>query len=162
MLISIICGNDANAANNFLSPTTWTYNRSLNMFQNFHHPDHQGGNLIYFRHVNDAFAVFEDKSNSIQFLKQLNLLHQFLVFTHEEEVNGKLPILDVFVEKINPKNFFYFAIALYICIIHVYSPFARKGIVSRYSGRDVRTRLEVAIFEAYGPPVCHIKVGASR
>ena len=42
---------------------------------------------------------------------------------------------------------------------HIYPPFTRKRIVSLYFGREVRTRLGVAFFEVYGPPVFHIKVG---
>ena len=38
-------------------------------------------------------------------------------------------------------------------------PFTRKRIVSLYFGREVRTRLGVAFFEVYRPPVFHIKVG---
>ena len=54
-----------------------------------------------------------------------------------------------------PKKFiFYF---YFIC--HIYPPFTRKRIVSLYFGREVRTRLGVAFFEVYGPPVFHIKVG---
>ena len=49
---------------------------------------------------------------------------------------------------------------LYLFIF--YSPFTRKRIVSLYFGRDVRTRLGVAIFEVSGPPVFHIKAEASR
>ena len=49
---------------------------------------------------------------------------------------------------------------LFFCFIcHIYPPFTRKRIVSLYFGRDVRTRLGVAFFEVYGPPVFHIKVG---
>ena len=51
--------------------------------------------LIYFRYV--------DELNCNRFLKQLNSLHQSLNFTHEKEVNGKLPFLDVLVEKSNTK-----------------------------------------------------------
>ena len=52
---------------------------------------------------------------------------------------------------------------LFFCFIcHIYPPFTRKRIVSLYFGREVRTRLGVAFFEVYGPPVFHIKVGASR
>ena len=51
------------------------------------------------------------------------------------------------------KLFFFF----FIC--HIYPPFTRKRIVSLYFGREVRTRLGVAFFEVYGPPVFHIKVG---
>ena len=47
-------------------------------------------------------------------------------------------------------------------IVHVYPTFARKRIVSLSFGRDVRTRLGVAISEVSGPPVFHIKAGASR
>ena len=47
--------------------------------------------------------MFEDELNCNRFLKQLNSLHQSLNFTHEKEVNGKLPFLDVLVEKSNTK-----------------------------------------------------------
>ena len=46
--------------------------------------------------------------------------------------------------------------------VHIYPPFTRKRIVSLYFGRDVRTRLGVAIFEVSGPPVFHIKAEATR
>ena len=59
--------------------------------------------LIYFRYVDDTFAMFENEFNCNRFLKQLNSLHQSLSFTHEKEVNGKLPFLDVLVEKSNTK-----------------------------------------------------------
>ena len=59
--------------------------------------------LIYFRYVDDTFAMFENELNCNRFLKQLNSLHQSLNFTHEKEVNGKLPFLDVLVEKSNTK-----------------------------------------------------------
>ena len=45
-------------------------------------------------------------------------------------------------------------------IVHIYLPFARKQAVSLYFGRNVRTRLRVAISEVSGPPVFHIKAGA--
>ena len=48
---------------------------------------------------------------------------------------------------------------LFCFICHIYPPFTRKRIVSLYFGREVRTRLGVAFFEVYGPPVFHIKVG---
>ena len=49
---------------------------------------------------------------------------------------------------------------LFFCFIcHFYPPFTRKRIVSLYFGRYVRTRLGVAFFEVYGPPVFHIKAG---
>ena len=49
-----------------------------------------------------------------------------------------------------------------VCIVHIYPPYTRKRIVSLYFGRDVRTRLGIAISEVSGPPVFHIKAGASR
>ena len=48
---------------------------------------------------------------------------------------------------------------LFCFICHIYPPFTRKRIVSLYFGREVRTRLGVAFFEVYGPPVFHIKAG---
>ena len=51
---------------------------------------------------------------------------------------------------------------IFFCIVHLYPPFTRKRIVSLYFGLDVRTRLGVAISEVSGPPVFHIKAGASR
>ena len=48
-----------------------------------------------------------------------------------------------------------------VCIVHIYPPFMRKQIVSLYFGRDVRTRLGVAISEVSGPPVFLVKAGAS-
>ena len=59
--------------------------------------------LIYFRYVDNIFAMFEDKFNCNQFLKQLNSLHQSLTCAHEKEVNGKSPFLDVLEEKSNSK-----------------------------------------------------------
>ena len=53
-------------------------------------------------------------------------------------------------------------IAFFIIIVRAYPPFTRKRIVSLTFERDVCTRLEVTISEVCGPPVFHIKVGASR
>ena len=46
-------------------------------------------------------------------------------------------------------------------IYHIYPLFTRKRIASLYFGRDVRTNFGLAISEVSGPPVFHIKVGAS-
>ena len=59
--------------------------------------------LIYFRYVDDTFAMVEDEFNCNRFFKQLNSLHHSFTFIHEKEVNGKLPFLDVLVEKSNTK-----------------------------------------------------------
>ena len=61
------------------------------------------------------------------------------------------------VEKRQKSNIFF----LYY-IFHIYPPFTRKRVVLLYFGLGVRTRLGVAFFEVYGPPVFHIKAGASR
>ena len=52
--------------------------------------------------------------------------------------------------------------ALFLFFARIYPPFTRKQIVSLSFGRYVRTRSGVAISEMSGPPVFHIKVGASR
>ena len=46
----------------------------------------------------------------------------------------------------------------FVFIYHIYPPFTRKRIVLLCFGRNVRTRLEVAISEVFGLPVFHIKV----
>ena len=54
--------------------------------------------LMYYRYVNDTFAVNdEDKCN--EFFTHLNFLHLSLCFTFEMECNRTLPLLDVLVEK---------------------------------------------------------------
>ena len=60
-------------------------------------------------------------------------------------------------------SYYNFCLFFFFCFIcHFYPPFTRKRIVLLYFGREVRTRLGVAFFEVYGPPVFHIKAGASR
>ena len=60
------------------------------------------------------------------------------------------------------ETMFFPTLEICICIVYIYPPFTRKRIVLLYFGREVRTRLGVAISEMYGPPVFHIKAGASR
>ncbi len=62
------------------------------LFQNINEP------LVYFRYVDDTFALFASRDDAINFLQSLNNLHQSLKFTHEEEKEGCLPFLDVLVE----------------------------------------------------------------
>ena len=50
----------------------------------------------------------------------------------------------------------------FLSFAHIYPPFRRKRIVSLSFRWDVLPRLGVTISEASGPPVFHIKVGASR
>ena len=49
-----------------------------------------------------------------------------------------------------------------VCIVHVYPPFTRKQIVSLSFGRGLCTRLGITVSEVPGPPLYHIKVGASH
>ena len=51
---------------------------------------------------------------------------------------------------------------LFYFICHIYPPFTRKQIVPLYFERNVCSRLGVAICGVPGPPVFHIKMGASR
>ena len=55
--------------------------------------------LMYFRYVDDAFAVFNNEEDYITFLTHLNSLHPSLRFTNEKESNHSLPFLDVLVER---------------------------------------------------------------
>ena len=54
---------------------------------------------IYYRYVDDTFALFQDEVDSETFLTNLNSLHTSLKFTSEKEVNKSLPFLDVLVTK---------------------------------------------------------------
>ena len=59
---------------------------------------------IYYRYIDDTFALFQDEVNSETFLINLNSLHTSLKFTREKEVNQSLPFLDVLITK--PTNNF--------------------------------------------------------
>ena len=55
--------------------------------------------FIYYRYVDDTFAVFENEDGCEKFLSSLNSLHSSLRFTFKKELNSSLPFLDVLVEK---------------------------------------------------------------
>ena len=55
---------------------------------------------FYNRFVDDTFSVFLCRSDSEQFFHLLNGLNPALKFTLEEERVGKLPCMDVFVERV--------------------------------------------------------------
>ena len=55
--------------------------------------------LMYYRYVNDTFAVFKDEDECNEFFSHLNSFHPLLCFTFEKECNRTLPFLDVLVEK---------------------------------------------------------------
>ena len=54
---------------------------------------------IYFRFVDDTFAIFGSELDCDHFKGKLNLLHPALKFTVEREQNNSLNFLDVLVEK---------------------------------------------------------------
>ena len=55
--------------------------------------------LVYFRCVDDTFAVFNNEEDCNTFFLHLNSLHPSLRFTYEKESNHALPFLDVLVER---------------------------------------------------------------
>ena len=55
--------------------------------------------LMYYRYVDNTFAVFNDENECNEFFSHLNSLHPSLYFTFEKECNRTLPFLDVLVEK---------------------------------------------------------------
>ena len=65
------------------------------LFQSHPHP------VVYYRYVDDIFALFSSQENFNNFLPRLNGLHPSLSFTSESEVDGKLPFLDVLVDRSN-------------------------------------------------------------
>ena len=55
---------------------------------------------LWLRYVDDTFVVWQHGENYLtEFLEHLNGLHRRIDFTMEKEVSGKLPFLDVLVER---------------------------------------------------------------
>ena len=52
---------------------------------------------VYFRYVDDCFAILETKSLALDFMCLLNGMHPSLVFTMEKENDRRLPFPDVMV-----------------------------------------------------------------
>ena len=55
--------------------------------------------LVYFRYVDDTFAVFNNEEDCNTFFIHLNSLYPSLRFTYEKESNYSLPFLDVLVKR---------------------------------------------------------------
>ena len=55
--------------------------------------------LIYYRYIDDTFAVFNHEDKYNEFFSHLNSLHPSLRSTFKKECNRTLPFLDVLVEK---------------------------------------------------------------
>ena len=54
---------------------------------------------VYFRYVDDTFAIFRSEKDSEEFLTRLNNLHSSLRFTFAKEKNSSLPFLDIHFER---------------------------------------------------------------
>ena len=54
---------------------------------------------MYYRCVDDTFAVFNDEDECNEVFSHLNSLHSSLRFIFEKDCNRTLPFLDVLVEK---------------------------------------------------------------
>ena len=54
---------------------------------------------MFFRYVDNTFAVFNNEEGCNTFLTHLNSLHPSLRFAYEKESNHSLPFLDVLVER---------------------------------------------------------------
>jgi len=57
--------------------------------------------LFYKRYVDDIFAVFKSKTEADNFFNNMNLLHNNIKFTKEEEQNGSLNFLDLTITRNN-------------------------------------------------------------
>ena len=55
--------------------------------------------LFYRRYVDDTFLLFSSQSHVKKFLRYLNSRHANMNFTHECEIDDKLPFLDVLVSR---------------------------------------------------------------
>ena len=55
--------------------------------------------LLYRRFVDDAFSVFPCEESALQFFGVLNRMHPALRFTMENEVDSRLPFMDVLVRR---------------------------------------------------------------
>ena len=55
--------------------------------------------MMYYRYIDDAFAVFNDEDKCHEFFSHLNSLPPSLRFTFEKECNRTLPFLNVLAEK---------------------------------------------------------------
>ena len=56
---------------------------------------------LFFRYVDDCLAIFSNHEEIKQFCQEINNIHTNIKFTYELEENGKIPFLDVFIEKRN-------------------------------------------------------------
>ena len=55
--------------------------------------------IFYKRFVDDIFCLFNNEFEATEFLSYLNIQHPNIKFTEEKELLGKLPFLDVQIDK---------------------------------------------------------------
>ena len=58
--------------------------------------------LLYRRYVDDAFCLFNNEKNALEFFQYIYGKHPNIRFTMETEVNHKLPFLDILLDNSNP------------------------------------------------------------
>ena len=51
--------------------------------------------LMFYRYVDDCFAVFPNRASALKFHHDLNAIHKYVKFTYELEHNKQLAFLDV-------------------------------------------------------------------
>ena len=55
---------------------------------------------LYRRYVDDTFCLFNNRDEALKFLEYINKIHPNIKFTIEEEIENKLPFLDIEIFKI--------------------------------------------------------------
>ena len=56
--------------------------------------------LIHHRYV-DIFCLFDNEHNEMLFFNYINTKHPNIKFTHEKQLNGKRPFLDVLLDNLS-------------------------------------------------------------
>ena len=59
--------------------------------------------LMYYRYVDDVFALFKTANQAKKYLKYLNTFHKNIQFTLEEEKENKINFLDVTIKRIDSR-----------------------------------------------------------
>ena len=57
----------------------------------------------WIRYVDDIFAIIDKDFNIENFLENLNCQYSTIKFTYEEEIDGRLPFLDLYIKRSNEK-----------------------------------------------------------
>ena len=61
---------------------------------------------VFFCYVDDCLAIFSNHEQIKHFHQQLNNIHTDIKFTYQFNENGKMPFLDVLIEKKQPIIYF--------------------------------------------------------